>query len=469
MYRKHDRDQLYLSDFNMPFGGKLRAENRWVKLAQLMPWDFIEDVYAQSMSEKMGGPSISARIAFGALYIKENENLVDRSTVEHIAENPYMQYFLGLHEFQAEPLFDASMMVHFRKRFPADKIEEINKLIFATELDDHDDDDDENPPKNKGKLALDATCAPADIRYPNDLSLLNEARENTETIIDELYETHGKTGRRTHYNRRKARTKYLRVAKQKRPKAARVKAAKTKQMQYIEGNLKTIIDILLETGMAGLPKKRLARLLTIRELLMQQKEMLEKGTRTCENRIVSLRQPHVRPIVRGKAGRRYEFGQKLAFSVVCGYTFFEKQSFDNFNEGITLIESAERYRRQYGCFPQVIQADRIYRNRANLQFCKERGIRLSGPPLGRPGPDAHRNRALERQDYLERNIIESRNGIAKRRFGLDLIMAYLPETAMTEAAIGVLCMNARIRILVRHLHAWLVNYTRIPGRCYSFS
>jgi len=73
-----------------------------------------------------GRPSISARIAFGVLYIKENENLVD-----HTAENPYMQYFLGLHEFQAEPLFDPSMMVHFCKRFPADKMEEINKLIFA--------------------------------------------------------------------------------------------------------------------------------------------------------------------------------------------------------------------------------------------------------------------------------------------------------------------------------------------------
>jgi hypothetical protein len=368
--------------------------------------------------------------------------------VEYIAENPYAQYFLGLREFRSEVLFDPSLMVHFRKRFSAEQLDEINRRMFAAEDNDSSDNDDNEPPANKGKLVLDATCAPADIRYPSDLSLLNEARENTEKMIDELFLIHGKSGRRTHYSRRKARSRYLCIAKQKRAKASRVKAAIRQQIDYVEGNVKAIVNILLETGMDGFAEKRLARLLTIRELLLQQKEMQSNNTRKCNNRIVSLRQPHVRPIVRGKSGKRYEFGQKLAFSVVNGYTFIEKQSFDSFNEGVTLKESAERYRRQYGCYPEVIQADQIYRNRENIRFCKENSIRLSGPRLGRPGPDAQRNRELERKDNRERNIIESRNGIVKRRFGLDLIMAYLDQTAMTEAAFNVLCMNARLRILL---------------------
>lgn len=447
MYRKRDREQLTLDDYVLPFGGKLKADNRWVKLAEMMPWDMIEDIYAESMSKDNGAPAISSRIAFGSNFIKENENLSDERTVEYIAENPYAQYFLGLREFCGEALFDASMMVHFRKRFPADKLEEINKRIFAPQKDNGGDEPPE-PPKNEGKLVLDATCAPADIRYPSDLSLLNEARENTEQIIDELYETHHKSGRRTHYCRKKARGKYLRIAKQKKAKSAQIKAAIEQQIAYVEGNMKTIVEILLETGMSGLKERRLSRLLTIRELLRQQKEMLENGTRKCANRIVSLRQPHVRPIVRGKAGKKYEFGQKLAFSVVKGYTFVEKQSFDNFNEGITLIESAQRYRQRHGCYPKVIQADQIYRNRENLRFCKEHGIRLSGPRLGRSGPDAERDRETEYRDNCERNIIEGRNGMVKRRFGLDLVMAYLKETALTEAVFNVLCMNARIRILL---------------------
>ena len=445
MYRKRDREQQYIEDFVMPFGGKLRADNRWVKLAALMPWDFIEDIYAESMCENEGAAALSSRIAFGSLYIKENENLVDRRTVEYIAENPYMQYFLGLQEFRDTPLFDSSLMVHFRKRFPAEKIEEINRRIFAATQGD----DDSGDPPNQGKLVLDATCAPADIRYPSDLSLLNEARENTEEMIEELWEHGSRQGHKTRYHRRGARSQYLHIAKQKKPKTKKVRYAIGQQLGYVTGNIEIIGNLLLETGPEVLQDKRLIRLMTICELVRQQREMLRNQNHSVPERIVSLRQPHIRPIVRGKTGNRYEFGQKISFSVVGGYTFIERQSFDNFNEGVTLVESVERYKRVHGCYPEVVQADQLYRNRDNLAYCKARGIRLSGPRLGRPGKDTKCNKEIEYRDRCERNIIEGRIGIAKRRFGLDLILAYLPETAFTEAAFQVLCMNARIRLLFR--------------------
>jgi len=448
MYKKVDRDQQTLDDFILPFGGKLRVDNRWVKIAQMLPWEFIEDVYVESMSQENGAKAFSARIAFGANYIKEHENLTDERTVEYIAENPYMQYFLGLHEYTDTPLFDPSMMVHFRKRFPAAKIEEINKRMFIEEKPTGD----EPPPPNSGKLALDATCARADIRYPSDLSLLNEARENTEEIIEELWPHGLRAGHKTRYNRKKARKEYLRLAKQKKPKAAKTRAAIGKQLEYIRRNLEDIGDLLLETGLDVLPERHLERLMVICELHRQQSGMYTNRTHECEKRIVSLRQPHVRPIVRGKAGGRYEFGQKLALSVVKGYTFLERQSFENFHEGVTLIESVERYRTLHGCYPEVVQADQIYRNRNNLAFCKNHGIRLSAPRLGRPPLNQghqERDRQVEAQDHRDRIIIESRNGIAKRRFGLNLIMSTLPETAMTQAVLQLLCMNVRIRLLWR--------------------
>jgi len=455
MYRKKDRNQVSLEDFILPFGGQLNAGNRWVRLSQMMPWDYIEDIYAKSMCPDNGARAFSARIAFGAIYIKEHENLTDERTVEYIAENPYMQYFLGLHEYKDRPLFDSSMMVHFRKRFPAEKVEEINKHMFVakkeTDSRDSGNSDDEPPSGNKGKLALDATCAPADIRYPSDLSLLNEARENTEAIIDELWPQSGRIGHKTRYHRKKARSEYLRLAKQKRPKTAKTRAAIRKQLAYIGYNLEDIGKLLANMGIDALQENRVKRLQTICELYRQQRVMHGNSTHQCENRIVSLRQPHIRPMVRGKAGKRFEFGQKLALSVVSGYTFIERQSFDNFNEGVTLIDSVERYRALHGCYPEVVQADQIYRNRENLAFCKQHGIRLSGPRLGRPGKDVKRDRYLEYHDRCERNIIEGRNGMSKRRFGLDLIMAVLPETALTEAALQVLCMNTRVRLLLRLL------------------
>jgi len=448
MYRKRDRKQETLDDFILPFGGKLRADNRWVKLSRMMPWEYIEDIYSERMSQENGAKAISSRIAFGAIYIKEHENLTDERTVEYIAENPYMQYFLGLHEYRDTPLFDPSMMVHFRKRFTAVQIEEINKRMFVEEKPEPPPDD-EPPPPNEGKLTLDATCAPSDIRYPSDLSLLNEARENTEQMIETLWPHSQRKGHKTRYSRKKARKQYLSIAKRKKPKAAKSRAAIGKQLEYVGRNLEDIGSQLMRVGLEGLREKDLCRLMVICELHRQQSAMYASRTHQCERRIVSLRQPHVRPIVRGKAGRPYEFGQKLALSVVKGYTFIERQSFENFHEGVTLIESVQRYRALHGCYPEVVQADQIYRNRTNLAFCKAHGIRLSGPKLGRPSKDRERDRQIEALDHRERIIIESRNGIAKRRFGLDLIMAILPETSMTEAALQVLCMNMRIRLLWR--------------------
>ena len=170
--------------------------------------------------------------------------------------------------------------------------------------------------------------------------------------------------------------------------------------------------------------------------------MQDENKNTVENRIVSVRQPHVRPIKRDKARNPTEFGQKVTFSVIKGFTFMEKQSFDNFNEGKTLIECLEEYHRLFGCYPEAVIADQIYRTRENRNFCKKHGIRLSGPPLGRKKEGSEEDeREQAYADSCVRNTVESRNGIAKRRYGLDLIMSWSRANALTEAALNVLAMN----------------------------
>jgi hypothetical protein len=357
------------------------------------------------------------------------------------------------------------MMVHFRKRFPADFIDRINRLMFEPEALDAivakhhtgtggsgDGPPPPSPPANsapdnKGTLMLDATVAPSDIRYPSDLSLLNESRENLEQAIEELWEHSSRTGHKTAYSRKKARREYLAVAKQKRPRRAKARKAIGLQLRYVKSNIDRIGELLMQAGMEKLPEKRYARIMTICELHRQQHQMHRDRTRACDNRIVSLRQPHVRPMVRGKAGRPCEFGQKISTSVVEGYTFVETQQYDGFNEGVRLIGSVERYRERYGFYPEAVLADRLYRNRGNLSYCKERGIRLSGPRLGRPKKHpTEAERRMAARDGGERNTIEGRYGIAKRRFGLGLIMKYLPETGLTAAAMHILCMNMSLKL-----------------------
>ena len=129
MYRRSNKDQLKIEDFFLPFGGKLDANNRWIKLAKITPWDKIEEFYLETMSEETGRKAISARIAFGAVSIWKSEGISDEDVIRYIQENPYVQYYLGLHEFHTEPLFDSSMMVHFRKRFPVEFIAKVNECI----------------------------------------------------------------------------------------------------------------------------------------------------------------------------------------------------------------------------------------------------------------------------------------------------------------------------------------------------
>jgi hypothetical protein len=457
MYRK-PKDQMSIEDFILPFEGKLNKNNRWVQLASMIPWEKIENKYASLFPENVGNVAKPASLALSALIIKEKLGCSDRETVEQIKENPYLQYFAGFREYCDEPPFDFSLMVHFRKRFNLETMQEINEMICLAEQDNKDEDDDPPPTvsgeppktnenkKNKGKLILDATCAPADIRYPTDLSLLNEAREKLEAIIDTLYLPLKGAINKPRTYRIKARKQYLKIAKQKQPSKKKFRRAVGQQLRFVARDLKHI-NKLLEQSPVKLTRKHKEQLQVIKELYRQQQYMYKNKTHRVENRIVSISQPHVRPIVRGKVSAATEFGAKVAISLVNGDAFLERLSWNNFNEGTTLIASLENYKQRFGFYPETVIADMIYRNRDNLQYCKTKGIRLSGPKLGRPPLIKDKNELkLERQDAKIRNAVEGKLGEGKRRYGLGLIMARLKETSETVIALQFLVMNLERRL-----------------------
>ncbi len=132
MYRKVEQARLAAEDFELPFGGKLAEDNRWVILAQLIPWAEFESEYAQNFEAEVGPPAESFRLALGALIIKEKLGVSDRETVEQIRENPYLQYFIGQSSYSNEILFDPSLLVHFRQRISAELVNKVNRL--KTEL-----------------------------------------------------------------------------------------------------------------------------------------------------------------------------------------------------------------------------------------------------------------------------------------------------------------------------------------------
>lgn len=236
---------------------------------------------------------------------------------------------------------------------------------------------------NQGTVLVDATCTPADVAYPTDLNLLNEAREKLEAIIDTLQEpVIGQTAKPRTY-REKARKQFLAVSKQCRPGPKVIRKAIRRQLSYVGRNLEIIAEQAKMQPLTLLSRKAYRDLLVIHELYRQQLQMYNERSHQMEDRIVSIHQPHVRPIVRGKAKARVEFGAKIAVSMTKGYAFLDRLSWDNFNESTTLIDVIEKYCERMGDYPAVVQADQIYRTRENRNFCKQHGIRISGPALGR--------------------------------------------------------------------------------------
>src|SRR6056297_655297 len=184
----------------------------------------------------------------------------------------------------------------------------------------------------------------------------------------------------------------------------------------------------------------------IRILYAQQQEMYDNKTHRIDDRIVSIGQPWTRPIVRGKAKAPVEFGAKLEISVVNGFSTIEKISWDNFNESQGLMASVERYKAKYGYYPEAVLADQHYRNRKNRAYCNEGGIRLSGPRLGRPPKDEKKTKAhkkLTYQDSCERNEVEGKFGVAKRKFSLDCLKTKLKETSETIIGLTFFTMNLK--------------------------
>lgn len=442
MYKFDKNHQFGLADFNQPMGLKMNPENRWVKKAETIPWEAIEEKYAALFPGKKGMPAKPLRTALGSLLIQKQLQFSDRELVEEIRENPYFQYFIGLPGYQDAIPFVPSLLVEFRKRLTAEVLEEINEMIIAYNAP-------EDPPPtggegineesgtNSGTLILDATCAPQNISYPQDVNLLNEAREKLEKMIDIIcYEQNYYKPR---MYRQKARKDYLNLAKCKKRTAKKIRKAIKAQLQYIRRDLRYIDAFLEEIDLCDDLSKQLA---TIRTLVEQQQYMYENKVHSVPDRIVSISQPYIRPIVSGKAKAPVEFGAKLDLSIdENGIARLERLSFDAYNESDVLITAVENYKSRTGHYPERVLVDQIYRNRTNRAFCSEHGIRISGSALGRPKKD---NNVDKKQEYIDNNDrieVERAFSLEKRRYGLGLITAKLDTTTKSSIALSIIAMN----------------------------
>ena len=461
----------------------LDEQNRWVKLSQLIPWDELAGGYHQSLSKQMGRRAKDARLVIGAVIIKHKLCLSDRETVRQIQENPYLQYFVGLSGYQMKAPFAPSLLVDVRKRMGKGVFEVFEQSVIdaiakhkgqkarpsatsgkkgSFDEDDPTDgsgvdqsesaDSPDEDQSHQGYLLLDATVAEQAIRYPTDVSLLNEARELSEKIIDHLYPHTDEP--RTY--RRKARAQYLALVKQKRPSGVKRRQAIKQQLQYLRrnlGHIQQLLDYFPQGTPFPLPGWLLYRYWVIQHVYEQQWQMYRRNIRRCDDRIVSISQPYVRPIKRGKVNKSVEFGAKLSVSMNAdGMACVDEIHWSAQLESKDLPAQVERYRQRYGYYPKKVIADPLYGTRSNRVYLKARGIHFAGKPLGRPKQLAEvHSKALKQQrrkDYLQRIAIEGKFGQGKGGYRLNTIRAKRADTSYAWINSIFLVMNLLILLRI---------------------
>jgi hypothetical protein len=213
------------------------------------------------------------------------------------------------------------------------------------------------------------------------------------------------------------------------------------QLRFLKknlGHIETLLKVFSKISPLDLDKKQKQYLETLHTVYAQQYQMHSTRTKRIDNRIVNIHQPHVRPIVRGKDGKKVEFGSKIQLSLSNGFAFIDKLSWDNFNEGGYLQESVNLYKKRFGYYPKEVLADKIYCTRANRKILKVLNIELRAKPLRRPSIAA----ALSNQvSPGERNPVEGKFGQAKAGYSMDCIKVKLKTTGESWIASLILVLT----------------------------
>jgi len=490
-----DQNSLRNRLFKTPYDNTLDQENRVVMLARFIPWDKMSRIFIECLSGNDGRGSVDLRIIMGSMFIQHSMNLTDRETIQLLQENIYMQYFIGLSSFQTEPVFHHSLLSIFRKRLGKEGSEKLNDTFIkhafdskalkhrksrstidsaelATQNTTKQDktskpvqqnkgdsgttakDDVEgnggNPEKNevpnRGTVKIDATVVPQHITYPTDTKLLNHARELSEQIIDYLYEQSPRlwpVKPRTY--RREARKKWLSFSKSRKPSKKKIRRQKRSDLNYIKRNLGHIDEMMKLIQRNGQPivMKEVLRkkLYVISEIHRQQQIMYKDKRKRISDRIVSISQPWVRPIVRGKAGSPVEFGAKINISLTEKMITVDQSSFNAFNESIYLQDQIEAYKKRFGYYPEYALVDKIYLTRGNREYLGDKGIKHTGAPLGRPPNNKKKKNPKTRKKNNERNHVVGKIGQGKVKYGLDNLRTKTMGTSYAAINLIALAMN----------------------------
>lgn len=408
----------------------LPEDHRLVKMASVLPWEEMITEIGKTYSNT-GRKGCSIRMLLGLEIAKRELGLSDVKIVEQLTTDTALQYFCGFSQWHQESMPDASVLTYFRKRLSS-KVSQKLEIMVAQSLQRF------IPKRIRGQLIVDTTCQEANISFPTDTSLLKKTWSKL-TDVASMIRNQGKDL----LIRGKCKLKkQIRGFDLQRQKSGKVIQKMRKKLLRESKKLYRKIQKFIKNNVSNVSDQVTNILTTAKDIIKQQQELITNKSNRISDRIISFHEPKARPIVRGKEGKKVEFGSKMAISVIGGsLAVSHNWSNDNFSDTKMINSGLETYEKIRKKPPKEVIADRGAHSPYNHDLVQKQNIRDGIEYRGKPPEKAQLPpKQIQTRMKNQRSIVEGKIGTYK---AMGNKCKYTFKNTQVWISIGLLTMNAR--------------------------
>lgn len=340
MKPKEKNEKLQKELFRVELEGLIDKKHPLAQLSELIDWEKLAKDFGVYYHEHMGRPGKPVRLMAGLLLLQHTFKCSDEEIVARFVENPYYQYFCGNDFFEHTLPIDPTALIKWRRRIGHEGCEKILKLTLDAGLKSQT-----LKTKDLKRIIVDTTIQEKNIAYPTDSGLYLKALEKMVGLAKE--------------SEISLRQTYTRTARRLASQISRYAHAKQyKRMNKALKTLKTLVGRVYRDLQRKIPLKGASR--EIRDLLPLVERLLESPEK---DKLYSLHAPEVLCFSKGKARKRYEFGDKVSVSITHkqGFIMGSESLAGSPYDGHTLKRALEQVKRLTGQLPQEVFIDRGYK------------------------------------------------------------------------------------------------------------
>ena len=375
-------------------------------------------------------PFLKVEGGIALLVLKHYTGLSDEMLIERLNTDWCLQYFcsvqLGLRKIKDRNLV-SWWRCYMAKHLDLQKLQAVLIQHWKPLMD------------QQHVTMMDATVYESNIRYPTDTKLLWESIEKVYALLTKKRK--GLKLRRSRSNYTKHKKEYLNFQKRRKKSRRKEKKLRKQLLKYLVRSLEILKQLQNKYGFRYSGKEA-KQIQTIEKIKEQQHDLLYGNVQSVKHRIVSLHQPHVRPIIRGKEVKPVEFGAKVHKVQVGGLSFIEHLSYDNFNEGTRLKQSVAFHQKHFGKLSQLA-ADAIYATNENRRYCTALNIATSFLAKGKQGKLQQQKSVMRSAlSTIRATVLEGSFGNEKNHYLLNKIKARSKDTEVCWIFFGMLTANA---------------------------